>query len=974
VLKRKVLLLGAVSAAVVGQALADDRSITTQVTTPVTTQNANNGPGNISITSTGSVVVSGTDAAATVNSPHTLTNDGVITNSAASNALGVRLQAGTGGGAYVASGAINVNGTGSNNIGLKVDGTGAFAGAITMNSGSTINFQGTDSIGMLIASPFTGNVSLAASIVGIGQNTRGVVVVQPITGSFSNLGTILVNGTQVYNSLNLDPQSGAALSIGGSITGGLLNDGPQSATDTVTAANLNAIGSNPALLISPTVAGSSAADITIGILTAANTPGDFSFINRGNIITDGNDPGISAVAARIEGSATTTTSLPGGLYNRGTIRSAATTQNLTASSQPAAEANSTGLAIGDRATVERLVNEGTLFAAISGTKGGTTAAIDIAQGGTLRSVTNSSFITSSATTTDGSLTNLFAYGIRDRSGTLTSITNTGTIGATGTATATSNAFRAADLSANTTGVAFNNFGTVTGSVLFGSGANTLRIETTGSSAAMVAGRLTSAGSGTLDVNLVSGRLKTDASDVRNLTVAAGGVVEFALNRTTEASAARPLVKASGAVTFAQGATVVLTPTSFLPDRTEYVLLTASSLTLPSGLLQQQLPFLFQTAESGLKQSGNSITLQLRRKTAAELALTGNSAAIYDPAFAAAATDDSFGAALLTLGSQDEVQATLRSLLPNTTAGVRALTIAATDQATGPIGARQRALVTMPKQGLGFWAQQFYEDLNASTTADGPSYFASGLGVAVGAEWGALQTGRYGVGYSYFAGQATERHPRSSKADVGLHMVSVYGGWRWQDFYVTPQANLGIGSFTGNRLVRAGSFSRVVRGDWTGYLASGGATAGYVFNFGPIEIIPQVSLDGLYMRQTSYAERGGGSGIDLNVGTQDAKSVRLFAGVVAQSGFMFEGGRLQPQVLAGWSRDLMKDPSVIDASFEALPGSSFALVGPTSDPSRLIGGASFAYILDNWTAGVNYDAAQSSGAFAQSATVNITSRF
>jgi hypothetical protein len=49
---------------------------------------------------------------------------------------------------------------------------------------------------------------------------------------------------------------------------------------------------------------------------------------------------------------------------------------------------------------------------------------------------------------------------------------------------------------------------------------------------------------------------------------------------------------------------------------------------------------------------------------------------------------------------------------------------------------------------------------------------------------------------------------------------------------------------------------------------------------------------------------------LNLGKQETRSVRLFAGVVAQSAFVLADGTVQPQLMAGWSRELLNDPSVI----------------------------------------------------------------
>ena len=382
-------------------------------------------------------------------------------------------------------------------------------------------------------------------------------------------------------------------------------------------------------------------------------------------------------------------------------------------------------------------------------------------------------------------------------------------------------------------------------------------------------------------------------------------------------------------------------------------------------------------------------------------MDGNAAAIYEAASSAAALDDNFGASLLLIANAQEARDSVGSLLPNIGGGARALALAATDQATGPIGTRQRALISQPKQGLGFWSQEFYSNINQQTTAQSASFFGSGLGLSMGAEWGSegnvatnpadsdSTTTRYGLGYTYFAGQVTESRPRATKSDVSLHMASIYAAWRWNDFYVAEQANAGLGLFTGNRTAVTPGFvrdlegrqtldaratQRVARGDWTSYMTSGGISAGYVMNLGPVQIIPQISVDALYMHQLGYTEAGGGDGVNLDVGSQDVRSFRLFAGVSAQSPFQFEGGRMLPQVLAGWSHEFVKNPITIDASFEALPGSTFALVGPQVDPSKLIGGAGLSYVFDNWSAGVNYDASHSSGSLAQSATVSLTSKF
>ena len=100
----------------------------------------------------------------------------------------------------------------------------------------------------------------------------------------------------------------------------------------------------------------------------------------------------------------------------------------------------------------------------------------------------------------------------------------------------------------------------------------------------------------------------------------------------------------------------------------------------------------------------------------------------------------------------------------------------------------------------------------------------------------------------------------------------------------------------------------------------------------------------------------------------------FAGVLGQGTFSYDTGVLQPQLLIGWSHEFKTSPATIDGTFESAPGSPFHLVGPTLEPNHVVGGASVAYVLGNWAAGINYDASASTGSLAQSATISLSSRF
>jgi len=318
---------------------------------------------------------------------------------------------------------------------------------------------------------------------------------------------------------------------------------------------------------------------------------------------------------------------------------------------------------------------------------------------------------------------------------------------------------------------------------------------------------------------------------------------------------------------------------------------------------------------------------------------------------------------------------IEATVPDVAGGMRALSIAMTDQATGVVATRQRAMMTAPpgsREGLRFWAQEFYSIVSNEGTASSAGFGGAGQGVVLGTEWGSAQS-RYGVGYTFVSSQEVERRPRDTKTNGDWNMVSAYAGWNIGDAFFSPQLSVGSGDFTSLRTIPVGSDTRISSANWSGYLASGGATLGYIIDLGGFQLIPEIAIDALYLTQSAYDEVSA-SGINLRLKSQNQQSVRAFAGILGQGSFEYDDGSFVPQLLAGWSQEFMNSPATIDGSFESAPGSPFHLVGPTLDSSRIVGGMSLAYVLRNWAAGLNVDASGNSGARTGSATFTLSSRF
>ena len=677
--------------------------------------------------------------------------------------------------------------------GFVLNGDLALGGTFTMTPTAS---NGTAASGINLASlagTINGNVSITTGAVytAIGNNANGIVIsgaLKPCNGTavpgcaelgtFSNSGTISVAGVASRSSTTANAESGSALIIGNTISGGILNNGPLDTSGTVANAIISANGVNaPTLLITPAA---SAGNITIGLDTADSDGATNSFINRGNITAAPEDSNQSTRDIVISGASTETITFLGGFFNSGLINAQAT------SISPGTNVNATALEIDQYITIPKIEvsgqsaagtnTNGVISASINGPEGGVATAILIAgqpvNGSAVTSVPTITIDTGGrvlavANTTDPTnkaVTQLEAIAIEDRSNSLVTLTNNGTISAT--VTTLSNGFtavaHAVDTSFNTVGLNFMNTGNVVGDVLLGSGSDTYTIQ--GNSAQLIATQTgdinfgtSNGGSGvdTLNVNtnsnvagaitdqgLLDVNIQTNATltvknlptstltnlQVHDLTLAASQQGLGGLNITVSSGLANiPLIQASDKITFATGANLGIKFGGFVTQTGTFLLLSAPKGNLiidPNDILRYSaeigqgggLPFLFSSASITTATVGGTDFLELKvaTKSAKELQLTGAAVKLFPLANVAIAGDDALGAAMIQgINSAKDAQAAYDSFSPDVSGGTRAVALSLTDQATGVVAARQRQLRLFAKSPgeLTLWGTEFGEYLS-----------------------------------------------------------------------------------------------------------------------------------------------------------------------------------------------------------------------------------------------------------------------
>ncbi|MES2254147.1 MAG: autotransporter outer membrane beta-barrel domain-containing protein [Pseudomonadota bacterium] len=428
----------------------------------------------------------------------------------------------------------------------------------------------------------------------------------------------------------------------------------------------------------------------------------------------------------------------------------------------------------------------------------------------------------------------------------------------------------------------------------------------------------------------------------------------------------------------------------------------TTLSQQNASLSQNIPFLFESQTDTFSNSAgvpdplsfnaghtDLLLTLLPRSTGATnadgtpgLNLSGDSKAVFPFAAAALANDPELGAAIgsnMTVyktngvpssginiaASQQRAQQVFSQMTPDVSGGTRQVAILLTDQATGPVAARQRLLRSYADQPgeLTLWSEEFIGNINNKGRNDAngtlTNYKDHGFGFSLGMDFGSARGGWYGGAISYYSGDVSQTLPHSSLTHEQWYMLTGYSDWRGKHVFFDTTGSLAYGSFDGTRSLAVGDVSRSAVGKRAGLLASLGATGGVFYKFGFLDILPHIALDGLTTREEGYTETGGGEGLDLQVAPYYANSLRGSIGSDFKTSFNIFGATVSPEARLGYRYDVVDSPVKLKAGFVSTgglntPNNTFTFVGPDPDSGNAVAGLSLGAGTDTWQLGVNYD--------------------
>jgi hypothetical protein len=385
----------------------------------------------------------------------------------------------------------------------------------------------------------------------------------------------------------------------------------------------------------------------------------------------------------------------------------------------------------------------------------------------------------------------------------------------------------------------------------------------------------------------------------------------------------------------------------------------------------------------------------KTQAATNLCLNGFAYTMFGHANAALANDTALGSAVLSAGlpvsgialtpgeGSQLYQKIYAGFAPDVTGSARAIAISLSDQGSGEVGARQRALRMYAGQDgdTTIWGQEFTQDLNVGNKAEAGGYDDTGFGFVLGADGGNPRNGRYGVAFQFYSGDTHEKSPRTDNTNSEWLMLTGYTDWRGKGFFLDSQGSIGYAQLKGQRFLNVGpagaglcsgtitvdcEVSRDARGDRAAEFLSGGVTSGVLLAAGGTVFTPQISLDGLTMREEGYTEQSSTStftitrqndGFDLTVKPNYMNSLRAFAGADIRQDLNLGDFFLQPEVRAGYRYDFIDGAEKVKAAFvsqAADPANYFTITGPDPARGNLVLGGGLAVTTGAWSVGVSYD--------------------
>lgn len=809
------------------------------------------------------------------------------------------------------------------------------------------------------------------------------------------------NPDALADRLDLDAEdlgdAGSVIRVSGNIARGInltneitvTQDADGNDVETVTAlSQINHFGSAPAIILD-----GDGTPIMIGTISPITDPTDpdydedllYAFRNIGTLTSSGVYDEFDSTVFSVSDA-----TLEGGITNSGTMQSQSFVGGVfrDIDGVDLGTGLSRVIVLGDNAIAERLNNTGLIIARVNeavdevyfdrdnipAPRQVEAIAIDIGATASMETLINEGSINAVLLGRQG-----LAVVVRDASGTLSTITNRGFISASGTnsdstgLTQSDFTLIAFDLSNNTSGVdilqelAADNdpddglspvAPQIFGDILLGSGDDTL-ISTAG----FIAGDI-DFGAGndvlSLDDTAFSGGLTNQ--DGLDITVANGSLLSIRSNAPVDITSATfdgtstfsPLVdgaagtastlQATGAISFASGALINPILTNLINDdtinntnATSFEIATGSSVSvadLDTLNASDDGSFLFDTAFDLINDDTLVVTVDLRDAGALGLDATqiGVAETVFGATLQALQNNNVLGNEIANIASAGDFYAAYNQLLPEFAAAGRQFVIANSDGAVGAVANHLDAARRSQEKPGGAWIQEFAYFADRDLAGLSEQYRGEGFGFSAGLDTALGPFHAVGVNFGFASTEVEDVVGIDEPLDMTTVLAGLYAGYARGNLGVDAYLGGGYNQFDQNRRVEIGSYSGESSGSWDGYHMTASLRVGYDIDIGErFWARPVASLDYLRLSESGYTETGP-TGIALIV---DDRTSELGAfSALMNFGAEFNGQRtwIRPSIRFGYRNEFLSDPVLTSYRFAGINNATLATTESAAFPS------------------------------------------
>ena len=898
-----------------------------------------------------------------------------------------------------------INIEGNDSFGINLANTPMTTEGLTgdLTTAGQISVTGDRSVGVNLASNITGNVTNSGVVNAEGAGAQGIAVSGDIDGGFSSSGVIAATGfrfdtrpafsgpnDQLSGREDLTAedlqQAGSALTISGNVSDGVfLNQVFTPSLDTdgnpivdddgnpvlvlSASSTIGQLGSAPAVLI-----GGDGAPIALGIVAPITDPNDpdfdeglqYGFINQGTVSANGVFDDFDATAVSFAN-----VTIEGGVNNEGTL-GATTFRAPNPTDLTGGDGVARVLVFGDQAIAEEINNSGTILASASEAidevffdrtniippRDLLAVAVDIGEDASVSELINSGAISAVLVGREGT-----AVAIRDASGTVTRLNNSGSITSIGSSSDSLGVedvnfdLIAVDFSAATNSVEINqsqnpdgtNTPVIIGDILLGSGDDSIN-----ASAGIITGAIDfGGGSDTLALSggsFFAGEIRN--TDSLNLSVTDGSILTLASDDNIQVSEAlvdstsvfRPVINgqtgeastlvSDGSITFEQGATISPTFDTIIgTDTLTYTLVSAGDLSIGDleSLGGNTSSFLFDTNLSLADPNTLIVTVDLRDPTQSiengGLGLDAVQAAAFGsvvdgqfqngPVLQALASTPGLSNAFSNIADAEEFNSAVNQILPEFSGAAKQFILANVDGAVGAVGSHLDTARRSPERPGGAWLEEFFYFADRELAGSSEQYRGEGFGFSAGLdkEFGPFHA--VGVTVGFASTEVEDVVGVDDPLNVTTYQAGAYAGLAKGAFNLDLYAGGGISDFEQDRLVSIGSFVGAAQGEWQGTHANASLRAGYELPIGEkYWVRPSLSLDYLYLSEDGRTETGS-DGVRLRVDGRDSDTAAATA--LLDFGAKFQGKRtwIRPSIRVGYRNEFISDPVETAFRFQGL---------------------------------------------------------